>query len=727
MLFARYLAFRPNDAAAQAEFARLVISLSDRPDAPRKELLQAYGALDTAVRKNPGDDELRRTLVNWMMRFGRFADAINEIDFLRERGVSPRISADDGTPPASLHVLRAYCLNGIGRYQEAATEAARTIGFDLDTKEFRDDAAGTDEPDSIDDVRTATVLLATLLAGRLRDPDTAAMVLEHLVTAFPDDYQSWLALTRWRQSRGDFPGAAAAVRRASEIAPDEPDVLFTDRGLSIAEGRFDVADRLALKARQLFPTDDRSYRGQASVALRREAFDASDTYLRDGLAELPGRPELLLMLAEVLLKSDEHDEAEATLKEFVERYGDSNNTAGILQCRLLVQRKEWLAARQKLDALRPLLAGSEDLTRQVDLMLGQCHEMLGQFDEQLSANRRVLADDQESIIARDGVAAALLSSGKTDAAAVEYEGIATALGPERLAAMPQIWSPLLQLRIRAQRTRVPGERDWSRVDALLGALAESPAVSSAQLATVQADVLARKGDIPAAIQVLETALDVDGSNPRLLAALALLTLRQKGPTAARDLLARAPASVADDPVCLLVKVQTAASEPADRAGEALADLERTAAELPIDQALPLLTAIGTAYRGIGRPDDAERVWKEAMEKRPNDHGPRTLLFELACDRMDVERVRSAAEEIAKLAGPKSPEGRLAEAATLIVQARIARAAESTGDGGPDDPGQGLPPEQDPRRVAAKNLLIEAENDRPGWAQIQQLFADVAIM
>lgn len=732
ILFARYLTFRPNDAAAHVEFARLVISMNDRPEASRKELLQAYGVLDTAVRKNPGDDALRRTLVNWMMRFGRFADAVNEIDFLRERGVSPRIAPEDGTPAASLDVLRAYCLNGLGRYQEAATVAAEVIGFDLDTKKFRDDVpeAGADGPAAAEDIRTATVLLATLLSGRLREPDAASEIIEHLAPVFPDDFQSWLVLTRWRQSRGDFAGAAAAVRRASEIAPDEPDVLFTDLELSLAEGRIDVADQLAQKARRLFPTDDRSYRGQASVALRREAFDAAATFLREGLAEQPGRPELLLMLAEVLLKSDRLDEADAVLTEFVDRYGGTNNSAGMLQCRLLVQRKEWLPARQKLDALRPLVAASEDLTKQVDLMLGQCHEMLGQFDEQLSANRRVLADDQDSIVARVGVAAALLSSGKIDAAAVEYEGIATALGPERLAGMPQVWSPLLQLRLRAQRTNVPRERDWSRVDALLDVLAESPAVSSAQLATVQADVLVRKGDTAAAIKVLKAALDVDGSNPRLLAALALLTLRQNGPAAARELLAQAPAGVADDPVCLLVKVQTAASEPADRADAALAELRRTAAAMPVEQALPLLTAIGTAYRGIGRPDDAERVWREALEKRPSDLRPLTLLFELACDRMDAERVRSAAEEIAKLAGPASPEGRLAEAAALIVQARIARAAsaDQADDGGPaGDSGLGLPPEQDPQLLAAKNLLIEAENDRPGWAQIQQLFADLALM
>ena len=729
MLFARYLLLRPNDAAAHAEFARLVIALTARPDASRKELVQAFGALDAAVRKNPGDDRLRRTLVEWMVRFGRYADAIKELDFLREQeSLSPATDTTAAESVVSLDVMRAYALNGLGRYDEAAAVAAEMIGFDLEARRFREDGPETagENPRSAEDVRTATVLLAAILSERLRAPDAATSILEHLSTAYPNDFQTWLALTRWRQSQGDFAGSAAAIRRASEIAPDESDVLFTDLELSLAEGRVDAAERLARKARQLFPADDRSYRGQASVALRREAFDAAVAFLRDGLAEQPGRPELLLMLVEVLLKSDRLEEAEGTLREFVDRYGDSNTTAGILQCRLLVQRKEWLAARQKLDALRPLVSASGDLTKQVDLMLGQCHEMLGQFDQQLAANQRVLADDQDSIAARVGAAAALVASGKTDAAAAEYEGIATSLGRERLAAMPQVWSPLLQLRIREQRTASPSERDWSRVDALVDSLAESPAVSSAQLATVQADVLVRKGDPTAATEVLTSALETDGSNPRLLAALALLALREQGAGAARDILSRAPAAAAEDPVILLVRVQAAATEPAEQAAQALGELERTALGMPVDQGMPLLTAIGTAYRGVGMPEEAERVWKQAVDKRPADLGPRNLLFELACEQMDVDKVRSTADEITRLAGATSPEARLAEAAALIVQTRVARSANAAADG-PGGISSDTPPEGDPRLGAAKNLLIEAENDRPGWAQIQQLFADVAIL
>ena len=77
------------------------------------------------------------------------------------------------------------------------------------------------------------------------------------------------------------------------------------------------------------------------------------------------------------------DEAEELLAGFGQESGGSSPAQGMLEARLMIARKRWLAAKQKLDAVRPLVAASEDLTRQVDLLLGQCHEMLGQFDEQL--------------------------------------------------------------------------------------------------------------------------------------------------------------------------------------------------------------------------------------------------------------------------------------------------------------------------------------------------------
>jgi XTP/dITP diphosphohydrolase len=55
------------------------------------------------------------------------------------------------------------------------------------------------------------------------------------------------------------------------------------------------------KARTLYPDDERSYRGVASVAMQRGDIETAVTVLREGLVAQPGQPGLLRMLGDILL------------------------------------------------------------------------------------------------------------------------------------------------------------------------------------------------------------------------------------------------------------------------------------------------------------------------------------------------------------------------------------------------------------------------------------------
>ena len=79
----------------------------------------------------------------------------------------------------------------------------------------------------------------------------------------------------------------------------------------------------------------------------------------------------------------------------------------------MIARQQWNQARRRLDEVRPTVATSEELTNQVDLYLGQCYEKLGQIDQQVAANRRVLQETPESIAARVGMASAMAAAGST--------------------------------------------------------------------------------------------------------------------------------------------------------------------------------------------------------------------------------------------------------------------------------------------------------------------------
>jgi tetratricopeptide (TPR) repeat protein len=738
-LFSRYLAYKPDDAEAQAEFARLMIEFAERPTATKDDRSYAYRVLETAVRKNPDDTLLRRRLAEWMIRFGRFGDASQELTVLREQIVAAPAGttapAENAAPagttaPAALDldaidVLRVRALAGSGKFEEAAAVAAAIIGFDVKAKAFNADA----EPKTSASVREASMLLANLLTTKLNSPDSGLVVLEHLTITDPKNVATWLTLAGWHRAQGNLAKATAAFRSAATIAPNNPNVLFADLELSMSEKRVDAADQIAAKARKLYPNDERSYRGVASVAMQRGDVETAVSVLREGLATQPGQPAMLQMLGDVLLRANRLDEAEETIDTFAQLHGDKRPAVGILQSRLLMARKRWLNAQRKLEAVRPLVAESDDVTRQVDLLLGQCHEMLGQFDEQLAVNQRVLLGDYNSLAARVGMANALVASGKPDAARAELEAVAASLPPDRLTSLPEVWSPLIQLRIADQMRRLPANRDWSQVERLLDLLEQSPAVSDGQIALLRSDLLVRQGDSPAAFEILRKLVDAKPSSVQPRAALAILVLREEGPAAARALLDTAPADIADDPQLLTVRTQIAARAPADESAAALAQLEEKALALPNEQAVRLLSTVASVHRGMGYPDQAERVWRAALKKVPDDIVIRNALFELACERGDVEKAQAGAEEISRLTGLTSTQTRVTAAATLLLRVRASQAKAAAADDTASDDTEPsvLSPAENEQLDAAKNLLIEAENDRPGWAQIQQLFAEIAIL
>jgi tetratricopeptide (TPR) repeat protein len=743
-LFARYLSFRPNDAAAQAEFAKLVAARADRADASRGERAQAYDAIESAVSKNPSDRQLRIILADLMLKAGRFGAAGEQLDILlqADAGAAASEAAGPGTPPAdsesetggedreTLLLMRARAHLGMGRYKEAAGLLAGICGFDLEKKEFPAEspatASATKDIGLV--VYQASVFLSALLEEKLRDPQSAQAVLDHLVDVNPDDFRGWLARANWHRSHEAFDAAAADLAKAAELAPEDAGVLFTSFEIAIAQQRFAAAEQLIAKTRSLFPGDERVFRGIASVAARQGQMERATNVLREALSsKLNEHYRVNLMLVDVLLLQGRLEEAEKEIAAFAEKYGADGPEIGLMESRLLIAQRRWLPARKKLEAVRPLVATSTELTNQVDILLGQCHEQLGEFDEQLAANRRVLSDDHKSVAARIGSAAALATIGRSDEALAEYEALAEAMSTEQLTATPQAWSPLLQLRVAQQLKRPTAERDWSRTDELLDLLEQSPAISSTQLALLKSDACVRKGDSAAAEQLLRAQLAVDPQSPQLTAALMTLLLRTEGAAAARELLQTAPPEVRQSLVVMVVEAQVAARMSADESQALFTAIETRADSMTDEQGGQLLANLGAIRRGTGSPAEADRLWTAALKKRPDDVQILTALLESACERGDVVKANATAAEIGRLSGQESPQGRVAAAAALVLavrQGQAGRAADrerpAAGRGGAE-----LTPDEKNQLTAAFNLLVEAENERPGWVRIQKLFAEIA--
>jgi tetratricopeptide (TPR) repeat protein len=152
MLYGRYIGLRPEDSAAFAEYAKLILARADAPDATRNDLARAYNTLETAVRRNPDNDDLRRRLAEFQLRIGRSIDAREHLVVLKERlaagdlkdAPASKDEPDRRPLDASLiDILTARSLLGSNDFEEAAKLVASMVGFDMTTRQFSDEAAAS--------------------------------------------------------------------------------------------------------------------------------------------------------------------------------------------------------------------------------------------------------------------------------------------------------------------------------------------------------------------------------------------------------------------------------------------------------------------------------------------------------------------------------------------------------------------------------------------------------
>ena len=243
-----------------------------------------------------------------------------------------------------------------------------------------------------------------------------------------------------------------------------------------------------------------------------------------------------------------------------------------------------------------------------------------------------------------------------------------------------------------------------------------------QLALLRADVLVRKGEIESAREILEQSSQDDGG-PQVWAALTTLVLRSAGADEAAAVLDRVPADVASSAAMLTVRAQVVANRDSETRDKDLAELEKLAMALPDEEAVNVLTTIAAVSISGGDTATAERLWREAVKRQPENIRAREAVLELVINQGDLEKAKVAAADVATAAGGSSARARVAEASVKIFEVRQSqKKRRESGDGD-----TALSPDEQKLVDDSRNLLIEAENDRPGWGQVQSLQAEVELL
>ncbi|MBY0523322.1 MAG: tetratricopeptide repeat protein [Gemmataceae bacterium] len=692
----RYLELTPEDNEQRARLGRTLAS--EQLAVTPKARTRAIFVLEQVLGREPGRHDLR-------MRLTRLALELDRVDLAQQHLALLQQSLPDNGEVEDLWAQWAAAQKNwpeaAAWYRKAIAHAPRQVESSVRLADVLRRQLGPDKDGS-----------------QARDAD---MVMDRLVAHNLDNYRAHLA--RWRY-RKQWTGMEAAARSAAEnvtaalrLAPGEADVLVAAAELAQAQKDFAQARQHLQQGRQLHPQDVRMVRELALLELRQGRRADAVSCLREGAKSLtgPGQAEVLWTLANVLIDGGEVAPARAVVSQMA-RANASSAALDYLDARLQIEQGNWAEAVKLLERTRPLLAGSLELSSQVDMLLSQCFEQLDDPAAQLTALGRVIGRDPSALAARLNMAAALAAAGKIDEALAQYRQVSGLPG-----APPTGWieiARLLMLRelqrsrrddaaVAAGRKPKRKSQDWTEVEEALDK-AEATNPGAAAVTLLRAEVLLAKGQNDAARELLTLALAKHKDQVQLYAALASLAVATdaaKGLDEAARLMAEAKTHTGDTLELRVIQTRFWARQSGPVAAKALGTLATDLEKFDARAQSRLLGELAAAQYRSGNTQEATALWNRLAlaPQNKNDLRLRLLLFDLALRSGDESAMETVLGELKRIEGDQGTLWRYASAARLIRRAHLGKT-------------EGI----DQARI----LLDAVAARRPEWATVQVAKADL---
>ncbi|MBX3189166.1 MAG: hypothetical protein KF819_19240 [Labilithrix sp.] len=399
---------------------------------------------------------------------------------------------------AMVHLGRA-----IGDAPEARFPASRLASLALDMAAFADadpklaDAAlrallraTEDAPANADLIEAIAAL--TLRVGKGEDAERHA---EHALSLEPDRARLYALLSEARRSRGDLPGALAAIEDGLLRGADDP-LLNTERGIVLAERGHPVeaerAWRMVLDERPLYPP---AFTNLASLVMERKDAVAAARLVDDALTRGPAHPDVLKRAIQLSLAAEPEGIARAArvgklAHALIERA--PNDAWGLLVlARALAQTGDKIVAARRLLQVEELAPGSSYASeaQRARFALEEPRISL-EIDAVLRAAYHAPTVDLDTICAR----------------------------ARTLALHHTAWAAHFAAGIAERRL----ERWRAARDAFADAIRVSPGCTPAHMEIVAAHVAL--GDSESALEHARRACALDGESARALAVLATALL-----------------------------------------------------------------------------------------------------------------------------------------------------------------------------------------------------------
>lgn len=659
----RYLVLVPNDTSALADLGLTIEEFAVSPKARSR----AYLVFERVLANEPDRADIRRRQARLALYLERFGVAMTHLNVLLE------------SAPDDLELLEylVQCQEKQGKFSDAVKTLKKTI-------------------DISSDKIAAYERLARLYRRRLDEPQRANEVIEEMVVDNEESASAYLARWRYRREFGllkTIEDGAGDVSRALELSPNDADALLASADLALVKNELEAARTYLDRGIEQHPKEFRMYQALALLESRAGRNEEALNCLQRGLEAVGDHLDLLWSLASLCIEQNELDKA----REVVARLLNAGCTPGSIEffnARILMSEGQWLQATRLLERTGPLFHRLPELTKQVNLLLGQCYEQLGDTDRQLNAYRRAIEIDPLSIPARIGAGSALLSQGRIDEALSQYRQVTTIPGAPG-------GSRLLMVRVLVVRNlQLPvGERDWREVEQELGDLA-SAAPESVEVAILRAESLAAQRQLQQAQEFLESARDSQPDEVRLWTALALLMDRKGDSDGAREVLGEAQERLGDNLELRLARARYWARRPIDEARPTLVELEKDLAKFRMEDQAALLRGLAEAYYRLGDAEKASQLVDQFVGLRPDDLRIRRLSFELATESGDVAKMRRVLNEIQQIEGESGTLWSYGEAVYVVLQANQ--------NGNKTD------------LARARQLLTRVAIQRPTWAGVPRM-------
>jgi cellulose synthase operon protein C len=634
----RYLEFQPDDLEQRVRLGKLLAG--DQLRASSKNRERALFVLEQVLARDSAHHDLRPLVVKLALELKRWKVAEEHLQILR------KAAPEDGKVAA----LMAQWHEAQNQLADAETwfgKAARLAPGDVDSY-----------------LRQAELMQKRLRKGkasaRLRPVED---IYDALISNNPKSVQAYLARWRYRQKCGAPAEALLDLKKARELAPDNVEVLLASAAFAESVKQFDEARTELQRGLKLYPTEVRLYEAIAWLEIQDDQRGAGLDYVRQALKTAKGetRQELLWSFANLLLDGRDLDEAQTIIAQ-MRKAGVNPAALSYLQGRILVCKGQWSEAARLLERTRPLLETSPQVTRQLDLFLGQCYEQLNDPAQQLTAYNRVLATDADSGPARMGAAAALGALGRTGEALAEYRQL---VGQTNAPAGARVELARLVLLEQLQSA----EKDWQKVAKALNE-AQEVLPDSAEVVLLRVESLAAQNKWDAAAVLLADARQRNPERVEYRTALAGLALRQGQSAEAQRLLDETEKETGDGLLLRLARARFLGTLPRQQAAPGLTKLASGIDRFSPQERSRLLSSLADVWLRLGDFRAAEAIWT-ALAKEPrhaNDLNLRLLLFDLCLRNDDAPGMNRIMEEIQRIEGADGPLARYSQAARLLWRA-----------------------------------------------------------